>query len=362
MIGVSRNKIRTVIACAQYANEPIPGFENNSISDSTLEWLKGKCQCAKDVAPTHLHATTTASDNDKVDGDSVHGLTPNDIYPDANDVWKQALQIGDKANDRSIAREGQYINISDNKPIVILHTADWHLGSNSVFYRELKNTIELVRDCPFAYAILYGDLHENSITPKVQHLAWNQHLSMREELSLMRWCFEELAKTESLLSAVGGNHDGNRTYLACGLDIVALLLRDIPMLYDPHEIIFTLRMQGEDVLRFAMRHSWKGRSKVNPTYGIEDYIRFNGDLFDVAVAGHTHNMSVQREFVYGGKVKAAIQLASYKVDDSFPRQLGVPRCPNGHMGSYAQVVYPDGSFVGIRDVDKAIRFCASERQ
>ena len=101
-------------------------------------------------------------------------------------------------------------------------------------------------------------------------------------------------------------------------------------------VVFTL-VWGERRLRYKVRHRWKYGSVFNATHPIEVGWQRGDSDFDVGLGGHTHIGTVERAFWRHRQRRLAVLTGTYKVLDTYGRELGLP-APM-HRGSGAHVFH-----------------------
>lgn len=265
-----------------------------------------------------------------------------EIEPDRSELWDLAIRRQDRTEQIRQQRKNRRIAYPAG-PTVLFFIADMHLGSPNVDYRAIDEDIRLINDIAKTEVnvgvVLAGDLIDNFIIGKLQSLRMNTSPFLAvEEWDLVDYALERLAPY--IVGSVAGNHD-NWSWAVAGVDILRSRHRELTpgILYDPYELNFTLAV-GDFEAQVVVRHSWKGRSKYNPTHGMEDHHWTRGRNFDVAVGAHTHRGGLAREIDLGGYVGYAIICGTYKTEDSLGKKLGLP--PVLPTSAVALVVDSDG--------------------
>jgi len=272
-----------------------------------------------------------------------------DVARPIDEVWREAKERQKTEEHRLALRDAQLIALP-NEPVGVAWFSDVHLGSDHVDYIGVQRDFGLVRQTPGFVGGFHGDLGDNWIIGALQVNARNQSISLLDEI---RMGFDLLGQLgPKLLWAVPGNHE-NWEYLLSGRDSVAQALKGLKLLYDPHEIVFTLRVGNAEWL-VKVRHKWRGFSAFNDSHAIEVGWERGNTPFDIGVGGHTHTGTWLRPFVRHEKRRYALVTGTYKIDDGFARRMGY-RGTCG-LGSGATVLTPDGDFVFFEDVKYAAQF------
>lgn len=285
---------------------------------------------------------------------AIKGLTAS-YEDDPEELWREAIRAQKRAFRKARRREKQSIELP-NEPCGIAILSDLHFGDPDTDHEAIKVDAEIIRSTEGLYAGYHGDGLDNWIVGKLQRLQRDQAVSFDVELALFKnWL--ELLKGK-LLWAVSGNHD-NWTYQVAGVDLVKDTLKGTTVLYDQYEVVFRL-MVGKAKWIVKARHQWKYGSVFNATHGQEVGWERGGTNFDIALGGHTHIGTLCRPFFRQGKKRYAILMGTYKVNDDFPRQLGLPKPQD--RGSGALLFHPDGRMLFIEDLQTAAEFLTFWRQ
>jgi transposase-like protein len=283
----------------------------------------------------------------------IEGVTPNFTTVDTDTLISRLIETQER-KDRAIAlSRNQRVIINDNKPIVLAIFSDTHWGNSKCDYRALINDTKAVAGCPFAYALGSGDFSERWLG-KLGYIAREQSITQDAENTLLKWWFDYLS--DSWIAVCAGNHD-NRSIIQAGIDYVRSCLGDSILLYDQDQVLFTLEHAGAEI-RFKVRHRDKCKSDLNPYHGAFTDARTGDWPFDVYISGHDHRATLIGEFVQHSKLKLAVRLGTYKMDDRYAKAWGFPQSVG--TGSAALVI-DKGTVQGFRSIDAAITYCGMLR-
>jgi hypothetical protein len=197
------------------------------------------------------------------------------------------------------------------------------------------------------YAVFSGDTTDKFIIGALAAVQREQSTTFPMELRAAMWFIETISP--KLLVWVNGNHDC-WTKKVSGIDIWRTKLENVPCLFDPHQVKFTLK-HGNTKTRWLVRHQWRGTSVFNPTHGIEVGWERLDEPFDIGIAGHTHIATLHREFIKHGEKRDAVLVGTYKIRDEYGRECGY--APPVGYGSGAFVMLPDGRRFWCDDVETA---------
>lgn len=233
------------------------------------------------------------------------------------------------------------------EPFAIAFLSDLHIGSKGTDYDAIKSDAETVAKTEGMYAVFHGDGIDNWIVPKLSGLQRGQLIPFDAEMALFRAWLTTLGS--KLMVVVAGNHD-NWTKKMAGVDFLKPLTPPTAV-YHPYQQTFDVDW-GDGSLRICVRHKWRGTSIHNPTHGIE---RASKDIdADIYVGGHTHIGTLFRNFTVRGRDRVAILTGTYKVQDEFGVEVGLPE-PE-HRGCGVLVVDVNGDTVWLRSTTAAAKY------
>lgn len=242
------------------------------------------------------------------------------------ELWGRALSLEKRRDQKQVFRSAREV-IFDKGPVALIAMGDLHLGSQGVSYSDIDRDIMMIHHLEESgvnvAVVLIGDLIDNYIIGRLSALRMTESPFLAvEEWGMVDYILEKLAPF--LVGSVAGNHD-NWSWALTGIELLKERHEHITpnILYDPHELAFTLRV-GKFACQVMARHHWSGHSKFNPTHGIDDWQRRRGREFDIAIGGHTHRGGLAREFDNGGSVGYALLCGSYKKVDGYALRLGLP--------------------------------------
>lgn len=281
----------------------------------------------------------------------ITGILPDSDILDPDELWQGVITRQVKHSERVIkARSAQRIKIRDTLPFAIAELSDLHIGSPDTDYKTLKSDAEIIRDTPGLYSIFTGDGINNWIITKLQGLQRGEVLTFDEEVQLLAAWLDILSG--KMLAVVSGNHE-NWTQMLSGFDLIRGSLRGAKCLYDPNEVVFDL-VWGQNSLVFKVRHSWRSSSIYNATHGIETGWERGGVKFDIGIGAHTHIATVCRPFYRHGKKRLAVLTGTYKMDDSYGREIGAAKSQGRGCG--ALLFYPDGRTLFFDELETCADF------
>lgn len=260
----------------------------------------------------------------------IEGVTPDepDALPDPEIVYQRAERDFDLL-ERKMQRKRQQ-SITFEQPVIALAwSADWHVGGRGVDYGRLREEMELIRDTPNIHLILGGDLVDNFVIGSLRAARSGDSISIPNQWALVKMIMRIASK--KTIAIIEGNHEGWTRWLI-GIDYFREAVQGLTQnaLYDPHEVVFDLRV-GDWKLKVKARHKWRGHSQYNMSHAVEKDNLFN-ERFDIGLMAHTHASGLTRQFSveHDGQVETGIALlaGAYKRYDPHARKGGF-RKPNG---------------------------------
>ena len=132
------------------------------------------------------------------------------------------------------------IDLPRELPSVELHTfADEHIGDEGCDLKRLLARIEYVKNTPYAYCILNGDIIDNATKTSIGD-TYTQVFSPMEQLEKATEIFSPIK--DKILCITHGNHE-NRTYKNEGINISRLLANQLGLTdrYTPTSAVLFIR-------------------------------------------------------------------------------------------------------------------------
>jgi hypothetical protein len=283
--------------------------------------------------------------SEKIEVALIEGITAKDRVDFEGDIMPYLKSIGKRALDKNIEEQKQVITMP-NKPFALALLSDMHGGGKSD-YEAIERDIEIITSTDGMYVGNLGDDTDNFINNKLMWVQMHQPTTHDMETRFLEWLFAKLSG--HVLFWVSGNHN-NWTSKVSGIDYIREGLKGTKCLYNSSQIFFTLKW-GDNQQNWLVRHKWKYSSIFNTTHGIEVGWERVGFNFDVGCGGHTHIATLCRPFIREDKKRYAILLGTYKIRDSFSREIGYAK--SFGTGSGAFVYHPDGRQLWCEDLSIA---------
>ena len=116
------------------------------------------------------------------------------------------------------------VDLSTDLDHLEIHTlSDWHIGDKSCKMSEIKAIVEHIKNTPYAYAILNGDLLNNATKASVSD-CYAEMMPPSEQLQTLCDLIEPIK--DKVLFITQGNHE-HRTYKSDGIDLTALMAKQL---------------------------------------------------------------------------------------------------------------------------------------
>lgn len=207
--------------------------------------------------------------------------------------------------------------IETQKPILLVHFGDLHLGNKGTDHKRARYHAELIRDTPGAFAIFGGDGVDNFI--KHQSAMISSTSTPREQYSALEYWLS-IFGTEKLLGGISGNHDFWTANFA-GVDYLRDLFRRLKVPYVPHRLRLALQV-GSVRYNIELRHSYRFKSSLNLSNGLQRMWEHSDWEWDLGLLCHTHDGPFMFPFQRHGKTRWGGLCGSYKVHDDYGQQWG----------------------------------------
>ena len=188
-------------------------------------------------------------------------------------------------------------SINTQEPVSIVPFFDLHIGSPKCKLQSIKDAIQTVRTNPNCFAVIGGDIIDNSTKDSIGD-TYTETMSPMDQIRYAAALFEPIKS--KILCVTSGNHE-RRSYKKAGVDLVLVGFADalgITHLYDPAGCLIDLS------LGLCQRGRGRNRNPVNYTMyithgdgnsgrtvgGKANGLSKRSDVVDadVYITGHTH--------------------------------------------------------------------------
>ncbi len=269
---------------------------------------------AEEVAAVARGEETKPSVN--ADQDNVIELIRKNVPDGLNDVdefineiqsWSETLQSMEI--ERSLAE----LEIKTDKPILLVTIADIHFGNIQTDIGRLMEHMDLIRERPYVFTLLDGDLTEGGILKSMMDLVLEQVITPKNQRKVIWSLMEKICP--NLLAVITGQHDDWPSKTAD--------FEWLEWFSDEHDISYLgwggkIELNvGEQPWDILARHRYRFNSSQNATHSPKKMMKEGPWGFgDVAIVADKH------EYAYeccelGGKPCAVMRPGSYKQTDDY---------------------------------------------
>lgn len=231
-----------------------------------------------------------------------------------------------KLNTPSIGYDEVTIRLDTEYKILLIPSADWHLGARWVYYDRLQEDIEFIRDSANVYTGLCGDYCDNYDRSPYRGGKREQQLENEVQKAFAEAYIKELKG--KILWFINGCHD-EWSYINDGFDLAQFLSnKDGQGYYLGHNGIVHLQV-GDIMYNLYVTHNTKRNSSINDGHGMRWVCReIYG--FDLGIKAHNHKPHVE-DFIQRGERRYIVSCGAYKGMDRYaskggfaPSKLEVP--------------------------------------
>jgi hypothetical protein len=240
--------------------------------------------------------------------------------------WLKAAQATQDLHHKASSKQDiATVKINSTKPIALVLTADWHLGSISCDYMSFLRNHEFMLNTDGMYMGVVGDTIDNFYQFSNAHAILSQAIPPAKQRRLLGEIFHALLEKNKLLFVGYGNHE-TRDEKWFGDNLVARMVEErIP--YFSGKGILKLYV-GDQIYTILVMHKTGANSKINTLYGAKmEYSRYFPA--DVVVTAHTHVPAIESYYHYGAAGRAGfpfggdswlVKTGTYNVDNGFSKR------------------------------------------
>lgn len=261
---------------------------------------------------------------------------PDKVDPDTD--WRSLLERAiERGEDKEKSRYWQdraLVTIGTDEPVIVIHSADWHLGSLATDHAMFKAHIDRVLGTQGVYMITCGDEAEQrgqfqSILPTLF-----QSLDPTEQVWLLEGLWKALTEAGKLLCCTWGNHTEEQHEKIWGFSPIAdIKRREIP--YFRGAGYLTLKV-GQVEYQYRLNHQDWFNSVFNETHSARQAARVARDCVDIMVNAHIHSPAMQTGQDEHGQW-IAVRCGTFKTDDDYSQR----HFKQGVFAAPCVVLHPD---------------------
>lgn len=257
---------------------------------------------------------------------------------EADTDWRSLLgrakTISDEKAKSTYWQDRAKVTLAVDRPIMVVHSADWHLGSLCIDLDMFREWVEKVLATMYVYLISCGDELEQrgqfkSILPTL-----HQSLTPHEQKWVLEGLWHDLFDAGKLLCCTWGNHTEEQHEKVWGFSpIEDIKAKDIPYFRGKGNLHLKV---GEVEYTYTLNHQNRFNSSFNATHSSRQAARVARDCVDIMVDAHTHNPEIAQGMDEHGRW-LAIKCGTFKVDDDFSQR----RFKQGVFSAPVVVLHPD---------------------
>jgi len=244
---------------------------------------------------------------------------------DYREWLKSAQATQDLHNKASSKQDIVTIKINTSKPICVVFSADWHLGSVSCDYKQFLKNIDFMLNTDGIYMGVVGDTIDNFYLFNNVMAILQQVIPPPKQRRLLSEILNALIAKNKLLFVSYGNHE-IRDEKWIGDNLVSRLIEDkVP--YFSSKAIIKL-MVGEQMYTILAMHQTGRNSKINALHGVkQEYLNYFPA--DIVVTGHHHIPAIESYMHFGAAQRAGmnyggiswlVKTGTYNADDGFSKR------------------------------------------
>ncbi len=265
--------------------------------------------------------------------------------------WREALlqaeQMQRIENDASVGQHSAKAEIPTSDPIMLVGTADWHLGSLATDHKSFMEHIEHVLKTDRLYLCVVGDETDNFVQFKSAAAVLGQVMTPKLQMQTLAAILHELVDAHKLLFTCWGNHFDEFNERTSGNSMRCFLNENrVPHLIDDGEFELKVGEQEYDMLAL---HKSRYNSFLNKMHGAKRAYQMRRPARIIWTA-HTHEDADLETYHHYDKDNLLFHIGTFKLNDTYGRRyFGKPG-----LGTPSAVVFPDhDEIVPFRTVDQA---------
>jgi hypothetical protein len=235
------------------------------------------------------------------------------------DVWGMFDLIEGMQQSVSESSPGQdaaRVTIPATEPVIVLPTADWHLGSYASSHVELRKYIKRVLATDGCYLMLLGDEVESFPSSfKSAAAVFGQVIPPKIQHRLLSGILHELHRAGRIVARTWGNHNlmGEAGIGGADYDYETL----VPYLKTMGKLYLTV---GSVEYRIFASHTFSGKSYLHVGHQNKRAVRMTWPDADVVLSGHTHSGPEHEQFWHDERPIVSATVGTAKIDDSYSKR------------------------------------------
>lgn len=205
------------------------------------------------------------------------------------EVYEVAERLADIAHRAQPAIVTATVHIPSNKPIAIMNTSDWHIGSRFMAYKTFRKILELSLQIPRLYWGVFGDEIDNFpldwLPPAIM-----QVITPTTQKQIVHGIVDKLIEKNKLLFSFWSDHPAFTERRTGENPMEPAYMGRIPYFHGKGVIKLLLGKEEESAEEYVIygAHQMKGRSIYNPNHPQMRALLWEVPQADFVVMGDKH--------------------------------------------------------------------------
>ena len=205
------------------------------------------------------------------------------------EVYEVAERLADISNKAQPTITSATVHIPSDKPIALMNTADWHIGSRFMAYKTFRSVLELSLSIPRLFWGVFGDEYDNFpldwLPPAVM-----QVITPATQRKIVHGIIDRLVEKNKLLFSFWSNHPAF-TERRIGENLLEpAYMGRIPYFHGKGVICLQVGKDAETAENYIIygAHQMKGNSIYNPTHPQMRALLWEVPSADFVIMGDKH--------------------------------------------------------------------------
>lgn len=254
-----------------------------------------------------------------------------------HDQIAELKRLQSKRNEKSYSQDNAKITIDSNKPIGIVLTSDWHIGSEGTDYETWERHMELIKNEPFAFMACLSNTIDNYIWPGGM---FSELVDTSEQQEIIKQFAHDYKN--KIIAIVGSRCHEGWTSDKVGLNPNEIMFREViddgtPWLSKGGVVEVVL---NGITYSFGLVHKARFHSALNPTNANKRMMDLRWPV-DISAIAHHHVANIEQTTRWEGPYKKDVVLVrtgTYKIKDGYSELEGFGQ---GQVGGTMVILFPD---------------------
>lgn len=187
-------------------------------------------------------------------------------------------------------KDFEILEYSFDDTISIIGLADLHIGASSCMYKEIKETIDMIKQTPNMYVILNGDILDNGILVGKNLGVMDNTMQPMEQIKTAIELLQPIK--DRILLCNNGNHEARLSKVSGDFSPLMLVCSELGIIDKYRNNLGILKIkigqrnEKQRATYVIMAHHGKGNSESATKKGLDFVNSFEG--VDMLLLSHTH--------------------------------------------------------------------------